>query len=89
MGKAGPKAAGRAANDVLLSSAIVMIAFGGNSVKGVVKEKKDLNVDFEPVGRDDAARVGWATDVIARQRRKRQAAKKKTRMKILGGRIVR
>lgn len=65
------------------------MAFGGNSVKGVVKEKKDLKVNFgiPDCGRD-VADTGWAIDATARQRRKRQAAEKRARMAILGGRMI-
>jgi hypothetical protein len=86
-GSGGPKAAGRAANDVLLSSVRLMAALGGNNVKGALKEKNDVNGDFGVV---DGARTGAdrARDVIDRQKRKREAAKKRTRMAIRGGRIV-
>jgi len=56
--------------------------------KGAVKEKKDLRVDFCLVRGEDTIGAGWAADVIARQRRKRQAAEKRVRMIILGGRMV-
>lgn len=84
----GPKAAGLAANEVLLSSAMVMMAFGGKRVKGVEKEKRDLKLDFCEDCGEDMTVEGWADEVIARHRRKRQAAKKRTRMAILGGRMV-
>lgn len=87
MGSGGPKAAGRAANEVLLSSAMVMMAFGGNRVNGVEKEKKDLKPDFCVDCGEEMIGAGRPTDVIARHRRKRQAKKKRTRMAILGGRI--
>lgn len=65
------------------------MAFGGNSVKGVVKENKDLKVNFGIADRgSDAADTGWAIDATARQRRKRQAAEKRARMAILGGRMI-
>ncbi len=58
-------------------------------MKGAVKEKKDLKADFWPVDRgEDVVGAGWAAAVIARQRRKRQAAEKRVRMKILGGRMA-
>lgn len=88
LGKVGPKAAGLAANEVLLSSAMVMIAFGGKRVNGVEKEKRDLKLDFCEDWGEDTTFEGWATEVIARHRRKRQAAKKRTRMAILGGLMV-
>lgn len=46
LGKGGPKAAGLAANEVLLSSAIVITAFGGKRMNGVEKEKNDRKPDF-------------------------------------------
>lgn len=58
-------------------------------MKGVVNEKKDLKADFVLVDRGkDVVGAGCATDVMARQRRKRHAAEKRARMKILGGRMV-
>lgn len=74
---------------MLLSSAMVIIAFGGKRVKGVVKEKRDLKPtkpDF-CTGWEDMTGAGRPADVTARHTRKRQAAKKRTRMTILGGRM--
>lgn len=65
------------------------MAFGGNSVKGVVKENKDLKVNFGIADRGrDVADTGWAIDATARQKRKRQAAEKRARIAILGGRMI-
>lgn len=89
VGKGGPKAAGRAAKEVLLSSAIVMMAFGGKSVKGAENEKNDLKGEASALPCDDEA-AGIEACVVAttaRHNRKTQAAKKRARMAILGGRM--
>jgi hypothetical protein len=65
-----------------------MMAFGGKSVKGVVKEKKDLKADLGLDRGENVVGARWPTDVIARPRRKRQAKEKRARMKILGGRMA-
>jgi hypothetical protein len=87
-GKGGPKAAGRAAKEVLLSSVRLMAAFGGKRVKGVLKEKKEVSRDL--VGAVEGAMTGAdrAMDATERQKRKMEAAKKRTRMTIRGGRIL-
>lgn len=64
-----------------------MMALGGKRVNGVEKEKRDLKPDFCPDCGEDITDAGRLTDVIARHSRKRQAAKKRMRMTILGGRM--
>ncbi len=90
MGKGGPKAAGLAAKEVLLSSAMVIMAFGGKSVKGAENEKKDLKGDLSVVscGDEAAGTEGCAVAITARHSRKTQAAEKRERMTILGGRML-
>lgn len=72
---------------MLLSSVRVIVAAGGKREKGAVNEKKARNDDFW--GGDDVATglERWA-ELIDRQTRKMDAAKKRTRMAIRGGRIV-
>jgi len=86
-GKGGPNAAGRAGKKVLLSSVKLMAALGGKSEKGAVNEKKARNVDFCD-GDDVATGTGRRVELMARQTRNRDAAEKRTRMAIRGGRIV-
>jgi hypothetical protein len=88
-GRGGPKAAGRAGKKVLLSSVREMAAFGGKRVKGAVKERKDRNGAAVPCGLRGAAGDWLASlsETTERQKRKREAARKRTRMAILGGRI--
>lgn len=66
---------------------MVIMALGGKRVKGVEKEKRDLKPDFWADCGEDITGAGWLADVTARHRRKRHAAKKRTRMAILGGRM--
>lgn len=90
VGKGGPKAAGLAAKEVLLSSAIVIMAFGGKSVKGAEKEKNDLKGEasaLRPCDDEATGTEGCVVETTARHNRKTQAAKKRERMAILGGRM--
>ena len=87
MGRGGPKAAGRAGKEVLLSSVRLMTAFGGKSVRGEVKEKR-----FD---RREEDRVKWLVNTVARaravrvrKRKKEEAAKQRTSRATLGGRIL-
>lgn len=88
-GRGGPKAAGRAGKKVLLSSVREMAAFGGKRVKGAVKERKDRKGVAVLWGLRGAAGDWLASrsETTERQKRKRAAARKRTRMAILGGRI--
>jgi hypothetical protein len=86
-GSGGPNAAGRAGKKVLLSSVRLMAAFGGKRVNGALKEKKDRSDDFGGV-RGAAAELDRRIELIERQKRKREAEKKSTRMATRGGRIV-
>lgn len=74
-----------------LSSVREMAAFGGKRVKGVLKEKKEPNVDafvvVVEVGLRGAPAWVERSETTERQKRKRDEAKKRTRMAILGGRI--
>lgn len=71
------------------------MAFGGNSEKGVEREKNDRSLDLaggcsgigEAIDPSDSP-FRCANDVMDRQNRKRAAEKKKTSMTTLGGRIV-
>lgn len=47
-GKRGPKAAGRAKKKVELSSVRLIIAEGGKSEEGMLKEKRACNPDVRP-----------------------------------------
>lgn len=72
---------------MLLSSVREMAAFGGKSVKGVVKDRKDPKGVVRWGLRGVA---GWderRRETTERQKRKREAARKRTRIAILGGRI--
>jgi hypothetical protein len=84
---------------VLLSSVRLMAAFGGKSVNGVLKLRKPerYGLGGEP-GRDVLAAAAAAAAVVVgaadanepieRQKRKSEAARNRTRMAILGGRMV-
>jgi len=66
-----------------------MAAFGGKSENGAVKEKSDRNGDLRGCVTGEIAGVpGARTALIARQKRKREAAKKRDSIAIRGGRIA-
>src|SRR5690242_4513164 len=74
LGKGGPKAAGRAGKEVLLSSVRVITAFGGNRERGDEKEKKD---EYRRFGASAAGAVGgmeggFVVDRVTRARTERQ-----------------
>lgn len=72
-----------------MSSVREMAALGGNRVKGVVKERKEPKEDAVGVEAELRGVPAWEerSETTERQKRKRDAAKKRTRMIILGGRI--
>lgn len=74
---------------MVLSSVREIAAFGGNRVKGVLKEKKEPNVDDFAAAVELRGGPAWVerSETTERQKRKREEAKKRTRMTILGGRI--
>lgn len=71
-----------------MSSVRLMRAFGGNSEKGVVKEKKARNDDFGLVVVVVTVAPVRRNELMDRQTRKRDAEKKRARMATRGGRIV-
>lgn len=70
-----------------MSSVREMAAFGGNSVKGVVNDRKELNGVVRWGLRGEAGWEAWCRETTERQNKKREAARKRTRIAILGGRI--
>lgn len=67
----------------------LIAALGGKRENGAVKEKNAPSDDFLGDDDDDVTTgFGWRIELMDRQRRKRDAAKKRTRMAIRGGRIV-
>jgi hypothetical protein len=72
VGKSGPKAAGRAKKKVELSSVRLIIADGGKSDEGMLKEKRACNPDVRP-----ASVLGVATfDEESAEKKVRKIGKK-------------